>query len=398
MNRRLVFWGGLGAAALPLVVGGGWVLSLPASPRAGTATPVAQDEVDATLAALKPPKRRRPLIAILGANAGTEITDYLMPYGILQRADIADVVALGTEPGAVTLYPALKVEPQATIAEFDARYPEGADHVVVPAMHRDDDPTILQWIRGQASKGAIIIGVCAGAKIVGAAGLLDGKRATTHWYYLAQLRERHPSIRYVTDRRLVVDAGVATTTGITASMPISLTLIEAIAGREKAEAAGRDLGLAQWDATHDSDAFAFTRPFALTAVKNRLAFWSHERLGLPLVPGVDEVSLALVADAWSRTYRSHVVTFAGTAAAQQSRSGIRIIPEQVSTSWPAEHLLPAIAGLQPAMALEQALQGIAARYGMQTADFVAMQLEYPKDTALLQPRTMRLMRQKGSGS
>jgi putative intracellular protease/amidase len=374
MYRRRVLLGGLGAAVLPLAIGGGWILSLPSAPSVGTAATLTREEADATLSALKPPKRRRPLIAILGVNAGTEVTDYLLPCGIIQRADIADVVLLGTEPGPVTLYPVLTVEPEATIAEFDARHPEGADHVIVPAMHRDDDPAVLRWIRSQAAKGAVII-------VVAAAGLLEGKRATTHWYYLEELRERHPNIRYVADRRLVVDAGVATTTGITASMPMSLTLIEAIAGREKAEAIGRDLGLAQWDVRHDSDAFTFTRRFALTAIGNLLAFWTHEQLGLPLLTGVDEVSLALVADTWSRTYRSRVVTFADTADAQQSRGGIRIIPDQVATRWPAQQLLPTSVELPPARALEQALQGIAARYGMRTADFVAMQLEYPKDTA-----------------
>ena len=98
-------------------------------------------------------------------------------------------------------------------------------------------------------------------------------------------------------------------------MPMSLTLIEAIAGRDKAEAVGRDIGLADWDARHDSNAFRFTRPFALTAMRNVLAFWKREQLGIELSPGIDEVSLALVADAWSRTYRSRAVTFAATAGA-----------------------------------------------------------------------------------
>src|SRR4029450_5150385 len=107
-------------------------------------------------------------------------------------------------------------------------------------------------------------GVCAGAKVVAEAGLLDGKRATAHWYSLKELRDKHPAIHYVPDRRLVVDQGVATTTGITASMPMALTLIEAIAGRDKAQAVARDLGLVNWDTRHASDAFTFTRPFALT--------------------------------------------------------------------------------------------------------------------------------------
>ena len=361
-----------------MTLGGVWILTLPPAPAFAAAPPIAKEEAEATIAALKPPKRQRPLIAIVGINDGSETTDYLMPYGILKRADVADVVALATQPGPVKLFPVLTVEPQATVADFDAQHPDGADYVIVPAMSRDDDPVALSWIKSQAAKGAIIVGVCAGAKVVGNAGLLDGRRATTHWYYLKELRDKHPAIHYVADRRLVVDRGVATTTGISASMPMSLTLIEAIAGRDKAEAVGRDLGLTQWDTRHDSGAFQFTRPFALTAIGNTLAFWNREQLGIELAPGIDEVSLALVADAWSRTYRSRAVTFAGTADAQQTRNGLRILPDQVAANWPVERLLPTIGELPPAKALDQALLGIEARYGMPTADFVAMQLEYPR--------------------
>ena len=381
MNRRLILWSGAGVIALLGALGGGWILSLPPAPAAEAASPIPQDETDAMIAALKPPKRQRPLVAIIGINDATEATDYLMPYGILRRADVAEVVALATQPGRVTLYPALAVEAQATVAAFDAQHPEGADYVIVPAMSRDDDPAVMQWLKAQAARGAIIIGVCAGAKVVAEAGLLDGKRATTHWYYLAGLRERHPTIRYVADRRLVVDRGVATTTGISASMPMSLILIEAIAGRAKAEAVARDLGLTGWDARHDSDAFTFTRPFALTVIGNTLAFWNREQLGVELAPGMDEVSLALVADAWSRTYRSRAVTFAPTADARQTRNGIRILPDQVATTWPADRVLPTSGDRKPAEALDHALDGIAGRYGNRTADLVAMQLEYPRQTS-----------------
>jgi putative intracellular protease/amidase len=378
MKKRLVLRSGLGVAALLATIGTAWIFSLPPTPDVSAAPPIAKEEVDATLAALKPPKRKRPLIAVIGLNDATETTDYLMPYGILRRAAVAEVVALATEPGPMTLYPAFKIMPDMTVADFDTRHPNGADYVIVPAMSRDDDPAVLQWIRNQAAKGAIIVGVCAGAKIVGAAGLLDGKRATTHWYYLDELRKKHPAIRYVADRRLVVDRGVATTTGITASMPMALTLIEAIAGRDKAEAVARELGLSHWDARHDSDAFTFTRSFALTAIVNTLAFWNREQLGIDLRPGADEVSLALVADAWSRTYRSRAVTFARTEDPLETRSRLRIIPDKVATSWSAEDLLPAIGTQRPAQAMDQALQGIANRYGTPTADLVAMQLEYPR--------------------
>ncbi|MGL3108604.1 DJ-1/PfpI family protein [Bradyrhizobium sp. BR 1432] len=377
MSWRILGWTALGGMALLVAIGGTWLLLLPGAPASGTAPAISRDETEATLAALKPPKRKRPLIAIVGINDMSETTDYLMPYGILARADVADVLTLATQPGPVTLYPALRVQPHATIAEFDAAHPDGADYVIVPAMSRDDDAVALQWIRSQAGKGAIVIGVCVGATVVANTGLLDGKRATTHWYSVRDL-QKHSTIRYTADRRLVVDQGVATTTGISASMPMALTLIEAIAGRAKAEAVARDIGLAAWDARHRSDAFRFTRSFALTAIANTLAFWNREQLGIALRPDVDEVSLALIADAWSRTYRSRALTFAATAQARTSRGGLGILPDRIADDWPAQQALPGAGTSPPAQALDETLRAIEARYGSRTADFVAMQLEYPK--------------------
>lgn len=359
---------------------GAWLLSLPATSDAAVAPPVPETEVNDLLASLRPPKRPRPLVAIVGLNDATETTDYLMPAGILRRADVADVTLLSTREGPVQLYPVLKVLPDATTAAFDAAHPEGADYVIVPAMSRDDDPAVLAWLQQQAGKGATIIGVCAGAKVVGAARLLDGKRATTHWYYVKELLTRSPSIRYVADRRIVSEAGVATTTGITASAPMMLTLIEAIAGRTKAEAVARDLGIAQWDTTHASAAFTLTRPFVTTVLRNRMAFWTHEELGTPLTPDMDEVSLALVADAWSRTYRSNVMSFAASADAVTTRNGVRLIPDRASPSWPEGTRITTKQADKPAEALDAALQAIAARYGARTTDIVAMQLEYPRAT------------------
>ncbi len=69
----------------------------PASPKPAAVpapAPIAREEAEATIRALQPPKRTRPLIAIIGINDATETTDDLMPHGILRRADVADVVAL----------------------------------------------------------------------------------------------------------------------------------------------------------------------------------------------------------------------------------------------------------------------------------------------------------------
>lgn len=175
----------------------------------------------------------------------------------------------------------------------------------------------------------------------------------------------------------MVDNGVATTTGITASIPMMLTLIEAIAGREHALAVARDLGISEWDARHDSGAFRLTRQFALTVLGNVVTPWRREQLALELSSAQDEVALALAADAWSRTYRSRVVTWAPDTMPIMTRHGVRILPDRARPRAPSQPAVPFDAGQSPARALDGALLNIEGRYGSRTADIVAMQLEYP---------------------
>jgi hypothetical protein len=111
-----------------------------------------------------------------------------------------------------------------------------------------------------------------------------------------------------------------------------------------------------------------------------MTFWRREQFGIALAPGLDEVSLALVADAWSRTYRSNAVTFAANAGTLRTKHGVRIVPDRIAADWTAERVLPAIDD-RPAQALDGALRSIEMRYGNRTADFVAMQLEYPRPPA-----------------
>ncbi len=377
---RIILSAALAFAVIAATGFGGWLLSLPPAPLRLTAPEVPRAETEATLDGLKPARGGRPLLAVVGLNEGTETTDYLMPTGILRRADIADVMLLAKDSGPVELYPVLRVEPDAILADFDAAHPEGADYIIVPAMRRDDDPVVLDWLREQAGKGARVIGICAGAKVVAAAGLLDGKRATTHWYYLREMLRSSPTIQYTPDRRIVSDGAVTTTTGITASMPMMLTLIEAIAGPDKADEMARNLGIGRWDTRHASDAFKLTRPFAMSVLGNQLAFRRRDEIGVALGPGVDEVSLALVMDAWSRTYRSKAIGLATSVGVVETANGVRILPDSVAEAGDARIDQAATGALvnPPAMALDVTLAAIAQRYGGRTSDVVAMQLEYPR--------------------
>src|SRR5262245_48072401 len=146
-----------------------------------------------TIEALRPPKRERPVIAILALNEATEVTDFLVPFGVLQRADVADIIVVAERVAPVPLHPfsalgrgpaLLSIDPQSTTRAFDERYPDGADYVVVPALEPRNNQFVLDWIVAQHRKGAKIFSVCAGSLTLAAAGLLDGRQATTHWAYI----------------------------------------------------------------------------------------------------------------------------------------------------------------------------------------------------------------------
>jgi putative intracellular protease/amidase len=321
------------------------------------------------------PGRSQPVVAVIGHNAGTELIDYVVPFGILSRSNAAQVLALGLEPGPVRMRPALSLQPEATVAQFDQRFPDGADYVIVPAvdMHKIDDPALLGWLRSQAGKGATLVSICDGALVVAKAGLFKGRRATGHWA-TRELREREFSdthwqrnTRYVADGRRISSAGV------TAAVPLSLALVEAIAGRPRAEALALELGVQDWDSAHDSERFRLGLGALATAAFNTM-FTSRDEFELQLAPGADEVALALAADAWARTYRSADFASASSTGPVRTRSGLLLLPDaQVQ---PGRKPLPWQAAAA-AKALDDSLAAIEQAYGRGTADLVRLQLEYP---------------------
>jgi transcriptional regulator GlxA family with amidase domain len=94
----------------------------------------------------------------------------------------------------------------------------------VPAA--EADPALVRWIGRAAGRSRRVASVCSGAFLLAAAGLLDGKRATTHWTACAYLAERYPSVTVERDPIFVRDGDVATSAGVTAGMDLALALVE----------------------------------------------------------------------------------------------------------------------------------------------------------------------------
>lgn len=110
----------------------------------------------------------------------------------------------------------------------------------VGAIAARRDPELLALLRSLAPRVGRLASVCTGSLVLAAAGLLDGRRATTHWSACETLSREHPAVRVEPDPIFVRDGKVVTSAGVTAGMDLALALVEEDLGRERA------LEVARW--------------------------------------------------------------------------------------------------------------------------------------------------------
>ena len=319
------------------------------------------------------PGHARPLVVIVADAAGAETTDFIVPYGVLREANVADVRTVSTQPGPLQLMMQLRVQPDETTAQFDARAPEGADIVIVPAQMAPRSPALSTWLRRQAEQGATIVSICEGARVLAYAGLLRGRRATSHFSALRELERAYPDTSWVRDRRYVQDGGVISTTGVSASLPVSLALVEAIGGRDVAASTARRLGLSEWGVAHRTADFRITAGDYANGVGALVAFWTHETFEIPLSDGVDEIALALRADAWGRSFRTTLVTTRAGLAPTRSRNGLVLLPDAEPAR--AARRLPMTEGA-PVAQLEATFAQMRDRYDRGAERLARLGMEY----------------------
>jgi transcriptional regulator GlxA family with amidase domain len=347
-------------------------LAQPGHPLAAPA-PMATASADRLVLPAPKPGRDRPLVVVVADDGGAETTDFIIPYAVLKESGLAEVRTLSTAPGPLKLMMTLKVQPDQTTAQFQAAEPRGADIVIVPAQMNPKDAALIAFVRDQAAKGATIVSICEGAKVLAEAGLLDGRRATTHFASMAKFDKAYPRTTWVRDRRYVQDGPIISTTGVTASIPASLALVEAIGGRAEAQAVAQRLGVTGWSAAHRTADYTITKADYAYAIGALGAVWNHETLEVPLADGVDEIALALRADAWGRGFRSKILTTRPGLAAARGRNGLVLLPEAEPVK--GRFTIPVHAG-PPAHQLDVTLADMTRRYGPGAARMARIGLEY----------------------
>lgn len=104
-----------------------------------------------------------------------------------------------------------------------------------------EDRALIDWVRQRAAQARRVASVCTGAILLAAAGLLDGRRAATHWEYCARLAQRFPAVRVEPEPIFVRDGSVWTSAGVTAGIDLALALVEEDLGSSVALAVARYL-------------------------------------------------------------------------------------------------------------------------------------------------------------
>ena len=190
----------------------------------------------------------RERLVVMIAFAGGNLIDIAGPLQAFESAcrlhggeDPYRLVTASEHGGPVKTAPGVVIATEA-LATLDA---DAIDTLIVPGGLREDGvfglDALVVWLAENGSKVRRLCSVCTGAFLLGDAGLLDGRRVTTHWSRCAELHERHPAIRLEPDRIFVNDGTTWTSGGVTAGIDLALALIEADLGHQTAIATARQL-------------------------------------------------------------------------------------------------------------------------------------------------------------
>jgi len=171
-----------------------------------------------------------------------QILDLTGPYEVFARCGGYRVTLLSSDrKGAVASSCGLTLSGARHYAGFRGT----VDTLIVPGGDGAEqllcDAKLLSWLQRTGKRCRRTASVCTGSFLLAAAGLLDGRRATTHWDWCDRLATQFPSVDVVPDPIFVRDGSVYTSAGVTAGIDLALALIEEDQGRQQAKTIARDL-------------------------------------------------------------------------------------------------------------------------------------------------------------
>jgi transcriptional regulator GlxA family with amidase domain len=192
---------------------------------------------------------------VIVAFDGCQTLDVVGPLDVFAGAREAQELRRARDPGyepmvagmggPIRSTSGLCMVPDLTLARAGARRAPPVDTLVVAggagARRAAADPVVVRAVAQLAAQARRVTSVCTGAFVLAAAGLLDGRRATTHWAHCEQLAAAYPAVRVESQPIFVRDGPVWTSAGVTAGIDLALALVEEDLGREVALLVARRL-------------------------------------------------------------------------------------------------------------------------------------------------------------
>jgi transcriptional regulator GlxA family with amidase domain len=178
-----------------------------------------------------------------------EVLDFCGPFEVFsvtrldedrRRQDQSpyEVVLVAEQPGVVVATGGLKVVPDHALDDCPP-----LDVVVVPGgwgTRREMlNDRLINWLKERARQVTTLTSVCTGSLLLGKAGLLDGKRATTHWRVLEEMRIWFPAVNVIDDQHVVEEGDLLTSAGISAGIDMALRVVTRHHGEAIARATAR---------------------------------------------------------------------------------------------------------------------------------------------------------------
>ncbi|WP_019927335.1 DJ-1/PfpI family protein [Nocardia sp. BMG111209] len=376
---------------------------------AGVATSMARDFAVLPVAGPLPPVRPRdpsgriPVAVLLGAG-GSVATDALGPFDVFASSPEFDVYTVSVHRRPLALSGGLTVVPDYSLDDLAAGRAPAPAVVVVPALTdptgRDEAP-LREYLREAHGAGRIVMSVCAGARVLAAAGVLDGRSATSFWSDIPGLSSSYPRTRWQSGVRWVQDGDILTTAGVSSGIAGALRLVAQLTGPARAAEVASSIGypggrpdVAETIPAHRISVADY--PYALAAALP----WFQPRRGLGLTPGVDEIAVAAAAEMYSgASFLDHLIPVAAEPVVR-TRHGLTLLATPVDAAGRLDRLIvPGVATTdlgRPGTpmylphadrrpgesAFEPIFADIARDDGRHTAATIAKYIEYPLTAAL----------------
>ena len=196
-------------------------------------------------------------------------------------------------------------------ARADLRALRRAGTIVIPGWRDPDErppEALLKAVRAAHARGARLVTICSGVFVLAAAGLLDGRRATTHWRYVERLRALHPRVRVEPDVLFVDEGSILTSAGSAAGIDLCLHVVRRDYGAEIANQVARRLVVSPQREGGQSQYVPLPVPATIAGGLGRALEWGQRRLAEDLSVARWARQAAMSARTFARRFRDETGT------------------------------------------------------------------------------------------